>query len=149
MQFYNFFRELHIRLLSTLALDYLEPRVRGGVDKRRFLLNCRNYLTTPRERSIDDVVEVFDLLESKGLLAPGGYTVLRELVQNIGVDLVREIDQTEAQMGLNRGDGAVRTAMPAAPGNHVYNTYNINNIEARNGIISIANSDHATVVQNT
>ncbi|XP_061184615.1 uncharacterized protein LOC133192634 [Saccostrea echinata] len=141
-------RELHNKLLATLALDYLHPRVREGVDKKRFLLNCRNYLTTPRERSIDDVVEVFDTLESKGLLAPGRYSVLRELVRDIGIELLRKIDETEAQMGQTQGNKTAQAAMHDESGHYVYNTYNINNIEAKNGVISIANSDRATIVQN-
>lgn len=109
--FYFYRNELHLKLISTIALEYLHSSVRDGLDRRKFLLNCRKYLTTPRERSIEDVVEVFDLLESKGLMSPGNYSILRELVWDISVDLVRIIEETEAEMGRIEVNRAAQAAM--------------------------------------
>lgn len=103
-------RRLHNDLKARLAVDYLHPTVNGGTDRQRFLMNCRDYLTTPREQAIENVVNVLDIFEQKGIMSPGEYGNLKEVVRNLNVEILELI--REAEDGIRRireGDGAQNT----------------------------------------
>lgn len=93
-------RNLHNKLLSAVALDYLDKSINGGHDHRRFLLNCRKHLTTPREQSITNVTDVLDLFERKGIMSPGDYQILKDMVKDVNQQIVHLIEETE--QSINR-----------------------------------------------
>lgn len=121
-------RRLHNDLKARLAIDYLHPTVNGGTDRQRFLMNCRDYLTTPREQAIENVVNVLDIFEQKGIMSPGEYGNLKEVVRNLNVEILELI--REAEDGIRRireGDGAQNTESRenASYGGYICNARNI------------------------
>lgn len=66
--------------------------------------------TTPREQAIENVVNVLDIFEQKGIMSPGEYGNLKEVVRNLNVEILELI--REAEDGIRRireGDGAQNT----------------------------------------
>ncbi|XP_062603027.1 uncharacterized protein LOC134264761 [Saccostrea cucullata] len=164
-------KELHINLISSIALDYLDPSVNSGYDHQRFLLNCRRYLKTPREQSIRDVVKVLDCFEQKGLMSPGNYKVLKDVVKDVNVQIVELIKDTERNMGIsgcegdfesddeksddskrrkdkdNKASQGGKESFKTDGVSHVYNTYNFGDINAGGGIIAFGNTGNARIKQ--
>lgn len=91
-------------------------------------MNCRDYLTTPREQAIENVVYVLDIFEKKGIMSPGEYGNLKEVVRNLNVEILELI--REAEDGIRRireGDGAQNTESRenASYGGYICNARNI------------------------
>lgn len=103
-------RRLHNDLKTKLAIDYLHPSVNGGTDHQRFLMNCRDYLTTPREQAIKNVVEVLDIFEQKGIMSPGEYGNLKKVVRDLNVDILKLIREAEEGIRhIREGDSTQST----------------------------------------
>lgn len=103
-------RRLHNDLKAKLAIDYLHPTVNGGTDHQRFLMNCRDFLTTPREQAIENVVKVLDIFEQKGIMSPGEYGNLKEVVRDLNVEILKLIRETEDGIRqIREGDGTQST----------------------------------------
>ncbi|XP_061184616.1 uncharacterized protein LOC133192635 [Saccostrea echinata] len=160
-------KDLHINLISTIALDYLDPSINSGHDHQRFLLNCRRYLKTPREQSIRDVVKVLDCFEQKGLMSPGHYHVLKDVVKDVNVQIVELIEETEGKMGISgregdsysdeeRSDDSKRRkdkdnkasqGGKADGASNVHYTFNIGDIDAGGGVVAFGNAGNARIKQ--
>lgn len=103
-------RRLHNELKTKLAIDYLHPTVNRGIDHQRFLMNCRDYLTTPREQAIENVVEVLDIFEQKGIMSPGEYGNLKKVVRKLNVEILELIREAEEGIRqIREGDSTQST----------------------------------------
>ena len=70
-------------------------------------MNSWSYLKTPYQRSKKDAGEICNELEKKGLLRPGDYSVLKELVEGLHVEILDIIKDTENEMGIGGIDDGV------------------------------------------
>lgn len=102
-------RRLHNDLKTKLAIDYLHPTVNRGIDHQRFLMNCRDYLTTPREQAIENVVEVLDTFEQRGIMSPGEYGNLRNVVRDLNVEILELIREAEEGIRQIREGGSTQS----------------------------------------
>ena len=98
-------RSLHKRLLyTTIAIDYLHPSVQYGIQADRFRAKCQEYLKSPIDYSKENVTDLLYRLENKGLISIGDYDILKEIVKDIHIDLIKEINKTELQI---QNDGGI------------------------------------------
>ena len=70
----------------------------GGLNAERFRLEARIFLTTPSEQSHTSAIDILDILESKGHIAPGRYDDLKELVEPIDLGIIEFIEDTEREI---------------------------------------------------
>ena len=87
---------LHNKVLTKLSSDWIV-----GTDLGKFQMNSWSYLKTLYQRNKKDAGEICNELEKKGLLRPGDYTVLKELVQGLHVEILDIIKDTESEMGID------------------------------------------------
>ena len=86
-------QHIHNDLLKILTIDWLV-----GTDLSRFQQSSRIHLNTPALQAIKDAREICDVLESKGLLGTGNYKVLKELTQDLHVEIRRKIEKAEQEI---------------------------------------------------
>ncbi|KAK3100464.1 hypothetical protein FSP39_020475 [Pinctada imbricata] len=86
---------LHRKLLyTTIAIEYLHETVDDGRQKLRFVAAYKQYSRTPIEDSLEDVDDILQDLERRGLLGIGNYKILKDIVQ-FNVKIIEEIEKTE------------------------------------------------------
>ena len=85
-------RRLHNKMLyTTIAITYLHSSVNNGIPEQRFRANFKNYVDDPLSNSAQDVFQMIEILETKGLVSLGDYDILIDIVQ-FDVRIVREIE---------------------------------------------------------
>lgn len=129
-------RRLHNDLKKKLAIDYLHPVVNGGTDHQRFLMNCRDFLTTPREQAIENVVEVLDIFEQRGIMSPGEYGNLKEVVRDLNVEILELIRETEDGIRQIREGGGTQSTEDTENASNGGYTFSARNITVNGGNVT-------------
>ena len=91
-------REIHTRLLSDIASEYLTDK-----NLQRFRALAKRFLTTPADWRLRDPNDIIEALERKGHLAVGKYNKLLEIVKDIDVQIVEKINKANAEIDMERG----------------------------------------------
>ena len=96
-------RRLHNNLLyTTIAIDYLHSAVDNGIPESRFRANVKHYVTDPLTNSARDVTAILEILERRGLIGPGDYDILKDMVE-FDQRLINEIVETENKIQNHGG----------------------------------------------
>ena len=90
-------REIHTRLLSDIASEYLTDK-----NLQRFRALAKRFLTTPADW-LRDPNDIMEALERKGHLAVGKYNKLLEIVKDIDVQIEEKINKANAEIDRERG----------------------------------------------
>ena len=96
-------KRLHNKLIyTTIAIDYLHSSIDNGIPESRFRANVKHYVTDPLTNSARDVTAILEILERNGLVGPGDYDILKEMVE-FDQRLINEIVDTERKIQNHGG----------------------------------------------
>ena len=86
---------IHKQLLySTIALDFCSSDIDKGYPASKFRAKFRNHVHDDHSTNAKDVCDLIQILETKGKISVGDYSVLRDIV-SFDTRIVKEIDDTE------------------------------------------------------